>query len=258
MRRGIHARVGRANLVEAVLDRALGEFGTVTVAAEVAEVDVLEIGGHEIGEDGGGGVVAEVAVATHDALLHAPGAFEVILQHFHVVICFQHQDVGVADAFHHELRGVAEIGEETDFDAVAAEGETDGIVGVVRDGKSFDPDIADFEGGAGAEEAEIEFNIFFRPIVFELKFDGFLGEAIAVNGNGQLAAERAEAVGVVGVLVREEDAAEAFGRAADLREAFANLFRAEAGIDQEPRVTAFEIGAIAIGTAAQDRELNRN
>jgi len=63
---------------------------------------------------------------------------------------------------------------------------------------------------------------------------------------------------VVGVLVREENAAESFGRAADLGETFANLFRAEPGIDQEARVTALEIGAIAIGTAAQDRELNRN
>ena len=241
-----------SNGIEALLNDGAGEFGFVAVAAEVAEVNMLKIGGNEFSKDGGGGFVAEMAVATHDALFDAPRTAEVILQQLHIVVGFENQDVGSADSLHNELGGVPEVGEETDATAVGAEHEADGIVGIVRDGKCFHRDFAEIEGCAGVEEAEIEAG------VFELEFDRFLGEAIAVNGDGQFVAERAEAVGVVGMFVREENAAETFGRATDLGEAFADLFRAETGIDQETRAAGFEIGAIAVGTAAENRELNRD
>ena len=88
-----------------------------------------------------------------------------------------------------------------------------------------------------------------------MKFNRFLGETIAENGNGQFIAKSAETIGVVGVFVREENAAEPFGSAADLSEAFADLFGAKTGIDQEAGFSIFQVGAIAIGTTAEDREL---
>ena len=122
----------------------------------------------------------------------------------------------------------------------------------MRDGESFHRDFAKFKGGAGVEETKIEAS------VFELQFDRFLGEAIAVNGNRQFVAERTESVGVIGMFVREKDAAETFGGATDLGEAFSDLFGAETRIDQETGVAGLEVGAIAIGTTAENRELNRD
>ena len=63
---------------------------------------------------------------------------------------------------------------------------------------------------------------------------------------------------MIGVFVSEENATEAFGSTADLREAFADLFGTEACIDQEASFSIFQVGAIAVGTTAKDRELNRH
>ena len=122
----------------------------------------------------------------------------------------------------------------------------------MRDGKCFHRDFAEFKGRAGVEEAKIESG------AFELEFDCFLGETIAVNGDGQFVAERAETVRVISMFVREENAAKTFGRATDLGEAFADLFGTKTGVDQEPSVAGLEVGAIAVGTTAKDRELNRD
>ena len=122
----------------------------------------------------------------------------------------------------------------------------------MRDGECFHRDFAEFKSSAGVEETKIE------PSGLELEFDRLLGEAIAVNGDGQFVAERTEAVGVVGMFVREENAAQTFGCATDLREAFADLFGTETGIDQETGVAGLEVGAIAVGTTAENRELNRD
>ena len=61
---------------------------------------------------------------------------------------------------------------------------------------------------------------------------------------------------MIGMFVREENAAESFGRAANLGEPFPNLAGAETGINQQARVATFEVSTITIRTAAQDRELN--
>ena len=62
----------RANGVETVLNGAAGEFGLVTVATEMTEINMFQFGSDEIGKNGRGGVVAEMTMATHDALLDAP------------------------------------------------------------------------------------------------------------------------------------------------------------------------------------------
>ena len=122
----------------------------------------------------------------------------------------------------------------------------------MRDGKCFHRDFAEFKGGAGVEETKIEAGCL------ELEFDCFLGEAIAVNGNGQFVAECAETVGVISMFVREENTAKTFRGATDLGETFADLFGTKTGVDQEPGVAGLEVGAIAVGTTAKDRELNRD
>ena len=113
----------------------------------------------------------------------------------------------------------------------------------MRNGKGVDSQIAYLKGSAGAENAKIEAG-------FELELDRFLGQAIAIDRNGNLAAKGPETVGMVGMFVGEKDAAEGFRGTADLSEAFADLAGAKAGIDQEPNVFRLEIRAITVRTAA--------
>ena len=226
--------------IETILNNGAGQFGFVAVPAQMPEVNMLKIGGNKFGKHGSGGFVAEVPMATHDPLFDAPGAADIVLKQFHVVVRFEDQDIGSANTFHDELGCVTEISKETDATSIRAKHEANGIVGVMRDGKSFDGDFAELKGSAGVEETKIETGIF------ELEFDRFFGETIAVNRDGQFVAKRAKAVGVVGMFVREENAAQAFGRAANLGEPFTNLFGAETGIDQEASVARLEVGAIAV------------
>jgi hypothetical protein len=61
---------------------------------------------------------------------------------------------------------------------------------------------------------------------------------------------------MIGMFVREQDAVQVFGRAADRSEAFADLTAGKSSVDQEAGFSGFEIGAIAAGTAAKNRKLN--
>src|SRR5215213_2059448 len=58
------------------------------------------------------------------------------------------------------------------------------------------------------------------------------------------------------MFVREQDAVEAFGRATDRGQAFADLAAGKSGVDEEAGFAGFQIGAISAGTAAKNRELN--
>jgi hypothetical protein len=91
----------------------------------------------------GGGDVREMAVAAEDALLERPRAARTILQHLHVVVGFEDEDVRGADAVEHEPGGVAEVGGEADVAARGAQKKSDGVLRVVRDGKGFDEDVGD-------------------------------------------------------------------------------------------------------------------
>lgn len=244
---GMDCDVGGADLLEAFGDGGVGEFGAVAIAAEVAEVDVAEVGADDFRGGVGSGGIAEVAVATEDALFGGPGASGIFLEEFEVVVGFEDEDVGGADALDDEFSGVAEVGEEADVAGGGAEEEADGVLGVVGDGERIDRDIAEIEGATGLELSEGEG-------VFALALDGFGGEAVAVDGDAEFSGDGAEAHDMVGVFVGDEDTVEGFGGAADTGEALADLASAEAGIDEQARFGGFEVGTIASGTAAEDGE----
>ena len=61
---------------------------------------------------------------------------------------------------------------------------------------------------------------------------------------------------MITVLVSDEDARKIFRRATDQREALADLPRTEPGIHKNTGFSGFHIGAVARGTASQNRELN--
>ena len=164
----------RADVMELLGHDVLREFGFVAFAAQVGKVKVAQSGGHDLRGGFGGGDVREMAVAAEDALLERPRAARAILQHLHVVVGFEDEDVRGADAVKHEPGGVAEVGGEADVAARGAQQKSDRILGVVRDGKGFDEDVGDLEARAGGEEVAVELG-------FELKFKFFLRRAVAVN-----------------------------------------------------------------------------
>lgn len=246
-RGGFDADMGRAEFLQAGTDGAVGEFRTVAVAAEVPKVKVSEIGGNDLFGKLRGGVVGKVPVPAQDALLRGPRAAGVILEHLHIVVGFKDENVRGADAFDDEPGGVAEIREEADVAGSGAQEEAHGVAGIMRDAESIHGDIAEFKAGTGVEQVEIEPGL-------ELGFDGFLGGPIAIDGYLQFGREHAEALGVVAVFVRDENAAQALRSSSNPQQPLADLPGAEPGVDEQAGVVGFQVGAVAAGTAGEDGE----
>jgi hypothetical protein len=88
--REFKAHVRRSDLLQALADDAVREFGAVAFAAQVAEVQMAQVGGHDLLSGISGGFVREMAVPAQNALLEAPGPRGAILEHLDIVIGFQH------------------------------------------------------------------------------------------------------------------------------------------------------------------------
>ncbi len=208
---------------------------------------MAQFGRDNLPGDFSGGVVGKMAVPAEDALLDAPRPFGVVLQQLEVMVGFEQQHVRGAHAFDHQFGGVAEVGQETDVAAADAQKKPDRIASIVRDGESIHQHVADFKGGAGGEDLE-----FQRQS--ERGGDGVAGVPIAIDRDAQFRRQAGEALDMVGMFVGDEDAREAFGRAADGEETLADLASAQAGIDEEAGLVRLEVGAIAAGTAAENGE----
>ena len=122
----------------------------VALAAQVAQIKVAQLRGHDLRDGFGCRVVGKMAMAAGYALLEAPGPRR-ILQHFQVVIGFQHQHVGRANPFHDQSRCMAQIGQKTDVSAWRSQQKTNRVLGIMRDHESFHADIAHLEASPGAE-----------------------------------------------------------------------------------------------------------
>src|SRR6266849_3759809 len=168
-------------------------------------------------------------MAAEDSLFEAPGPVRTILQQFDIVIGFQDQDIGVADAFEGQFGGVAEVSKEANVAFSRFEQEPNRVLGIVRNAERFDRQIFQFEGSAACEKPEIKFRA-------ELIFDGFLCRPIAIDGDPELFAQLNETLHVVGMFMGNEYARELFRGARDSGQAFANLSKAQTGINEEARV----------------------
>ena len=69
-----------ANLFQARGDDPSGNFRAVAILAQMSQKHMLEIGGHDLGQGVGGGLVGKMAVPAHDALFEAPGAPHIVLE----------------------------------------------------------------------------------------------------------------------------------------------------------------------------------
>jgi len=152
---------GDANEIRIVV--LLGDVGHNEIAG--ARVETLGIA-----EEFADGMIGEMAGAGEDALLDDPGV-RADLEHVEIVIGFEDEAVGVAkmdaDVIGHE----AEIGADGDLVTVGAEGEADGVDGVVGNAEGVDVNVTDGEGLAG--------------------FDGFDAMEALAEGFGEDAAEGA-------------------------------------------------------------------
>ena len=187
--------------------------------------------------------------------LRSPGAARAVLEHLHVVIGFEHEDIGGAEAVEDHFGHVAEVGGETNVAGGGANQITDGILGIMRDGKSFDGDIGEFKGVAGVEDVPVDPGMpdiggfegeigFFAPLLLESPDGGVLGGAVAIDGDVKFIGDAEQAADVVGMFVGDEDGGEIFGCAADGREALADLARRETGVHKDAGFVGLDVGAI--------------
>ena len=188
-----------AELLQTFGHDAQGKVRFVAFAAQVGEVEMFQVGAHDLRDGFGGGFVREMAVSAEDALLETPRTARTILQHLHVVIGFEDEDVRGADAVEHHPGHVAEVGDEADVAAGRAQKKSNRVLRVVGNLKRFDEQIVQFKIVAGRKEPPFEFGqkigtgffqtvekriaFFAVPSFLERPRDGVLRGAIAINGN---------------------------------------------------------------------------
>ena len=215
----------------------------------MGEIEMAQIGGHDLRSGFGGSFVGEMAVTAEDPLLEAPGTARAFPQHLYVMVGLQHQHVCGARPFDDQFGHVAEVGDEPDVASGGVNQKPDRILRVVRDGKCVHEQVGDFEARAGFKQVAVEFGL-------ELKFKRFLGGMVAVNRDVQLLRDAGQAINVVAVLVGDENGGEIFRRAPEAGEALADLARAEPGVHEHASLGSLNVGAIAPGTTAENGEFD--
>lgn len=243
------ADVVRADFVQALVHDVMGEFGTIALAAQMGEKQMAEFGGHDLFGGIGGGFIGQMTVAAENALFQTPGPAHAVLQHLDVVIGFQHQHIRGANAIQNEFGHVPEVGEETNIAGGRVQQETNGVLRVVRNVERIDPHVADVETLACFEHAALETDLQ-RP------FDLIPGFTIAIDGDVELVGDAAESLDVIAMFVSDEDGGEIFRRAADAGQPLAYLAGAQSGIDEDTHFVGFQVGTVAGGTAAKNRQMN--
>jgi len=176
------------------------------------------------------GVIGKVAGAGKDALLDDPGIGP-DLEHVEIVIGFEDEAIGLAEMDSHVVRQVAEIRADGDFCAVGAEGESDRVGRVVRNGERVHVDIADGEALAGLNGFDTSEALAESVGEYALeRFHGGLGD---VEGRFPEAEDLREAVAMIGVLVGDEDCVEAIDAALDSGEAGESFALSKTGVNED-------------------------
>ncbi len=109
------------------------EIGIVILLREMREDEIARAGieAVRVGEILADRVIRKMAGAAEDALLDDP-RIRADLEHVEIVIGFENQAIGLAEMYLDELGHVTEVGHDSEFGAVGAEGEGDGIGSIVR------------------------------------------------------------------------------------------------------------------------------
>lgn len=238
-----------AELRQAPMHHFSRQFRMIAFPAEVAEIQMPQVRGNDVSRRVGRRFIREMPMPPEDALLQAPGTARAVLQHFDVVIGFQHEDVRGTDPVNNHPGHMPEICQETQGGGVRSQQKSDRILCVVGDGKSLNQHVADVETRAGAEKPEIEGGA-------ELEANGVGRGPVAIHRDVAFPGENRQALDMIAVFVSDEDAGEIFGSAPDRGEPLANLACAESRVDQEPGLGSLDVRAVAGRTAAENRELH--
>src|SRR5437016_2239641 len=168
--------------------------------------------------------------AAQDALLHLPRV-RANLQHIQIVIGFQHQAICSAQMHLHQLRHVAEVGNDGHLCAVRSERKADRIGGVVRNRKRVNVNVANREMLArlnGFDSPQPLPQCFRQDALHRIH-----GRLRNVERRFPNAKHLRQAVAVVGVFVSDQDAVNVLDGSFHGREARKRFALAQSGIHEE-------------------------
>jgi hypothetical protein len=229
------------------LNRAGSQRRRVAVATQVTQHHPLNPAGRQqLLDDGRRGGIGKMPMARLNALFHRPGAVRIVLQHFFVMIRFDHERVHFAQAFGQHFGGVTKVGNETETAPTRVKSESDRLDRVVRHGKRLHRNVADGEFSPGPEEPPV-------PMLLEqaVATNGFSSERVAIDRHGKFPTQDFETANMIAVLVCEQDAVQLFGGHAALLEPADELARAQAAVDQNPAVIRSDERTISRAAAAE-------
>jgi len=107
----------RADFLHLLVHHREGEIRAIALAAQMPQIQVAQFGRHYLFGSVSGGFIGKVPVPAQDALFQTPWPMRTILQHFDVMIGFQHQGIGGADPLQDQFCGMTEVGKKTNVPA---------------------------------------------------------------------------------------------------------------------------------------------
>ena len=237
--------------IEAFFGGNAGQIRGVVLLGEMREDEIAgaAVENFRVGEEITDDRVGKMAGAAHHALLDIP-RIRADFEHIEIVIRFEDEAIGFAQVVLDEFGEIAEIGDDGDFGAVGPESVADGIGGIVGNGEGGNFDIADGENIAGADVFDAR--KFFCGRLGENFFDFAVRRLGEIGRGAPFVADLRQAVGVIGMLVGDEDAVESAGLYAERFEAAAEFFAVDAGVNEEAGALGLEQGAIARAARRQN------
>jgi len=166
------------------------------------------------------------------------------------VIGLEDQAVGFAEMNFDEFGHVPEIGDDGHLRAVGAEGEADGVGGVVGNGEGVDVDVTDSEMLASVDGFHAA-KTFGESVGKDLpeRAHGGLGDK---EWSFPESESLRQAVAVIGVFVGDEDAVEMVKGSFDSGKAGESFAFAESGVNEDAGTFGFEQSDVARAAGCQD------
>lgn len=216
----------------------------VIVLGKVCEDDVSRVGvkAFRIGQKFADRVIRKVSRAAHHTLLDVPG-IRPNLQHFKIVVGFQHQAIGFAQVKFHELRKIAEVSNNGDFRTTRAKSESQRIDGIMRNRKWRDFNIANNEAVSCTDVFDMV-QALLRTLGKNAVYFGVRGFG-QVHRGAPLAEDLRQSADMIAMFVGDNNAVEAIDQALDRGQPPQRFFFAETRVHQQTRALGFEKRAIA-------------
>ena len=233
----------RPNFLQPLIHHLERKLGAVALAAEMPEKQLLQFARHDLFGCLRGGFVGKVSVTTENSLFQTPRSMRTILQHLHVVIRFQDQNVRAPHPFQHQLSRMTEVGQDSDIAIRCSEQEPDRILRVVRYAEGFDDNVLQFEARAGRKKTAFQARL-------QLILQSILCLPVTEDWDAQLLPQLEQSLHMVRMLVSDQNGGKIFRCASDRSEALADLAQAEARINENASLRSLDISTISCGTTS--------